>query len=162
MREWADSVIGIGVDVMMATVGVHTEVSDSPPSTLVGGPCVHVWPPVSGMSCRPSVLRGSGISCTLFLRNMTVLSFSPLLRGMAYRAEKTSKKPQELGAFWQGAGTKCSDDNRKRPDSNVSILPPIQPPQHSGSSDSGDAPSSQTGLCPESSLASSHRSLALG
>lgn len=51
---------------------------------------------------------------------------------------------------------------RRRPQSNVSFLSPIQVLQHRGFSNSGDMPSSQTGLYPETFPASSHPWAVLG
>ena len=62
-----------------------------------------------------------------FVPQKHVLSFSPFHRSTAYGAEKTSKKTQELQAFWQGGGTKCSDDSRKEETRQQCLYPPTHP-----------------------------------
>lgn len=44
-----------------------------------------------------------------------------------YGPEKTSKKAQERRAFWQGAGTKCSNDSRKEGTRQQCPYPPTHP-----------------------------------
>lgn len=106
---------------------------------------------------RHSVLEGSGVSSTVFLRNMTRLFLSLFCKQKALCITENIKgSPRTEGLLARLELSVLITPGQRRPDKNVPFLPPIHRPQHRGFSNSGDIPSSPTGLYPEIFPASSH------